>query len=232
MDGIDKNEIVQKYGQKVSSLAHRMIWNPELAQEAAQEVWYEVIKSLDSFKRESEISTWIYTIAKRTILKFIKSERVLKTFEYEAHFNARPIEYFGEEEETKQWVKDKCDYCLTAFCHCLTNEARLIFLFRDLVELDDVQISEIMEMSQTNVRKIASRSKQKVKHFMDKDCVLVNADAKCRCRIQKQVRYVELDKEYQKLRKGVSLIDLFEKFDKDLPRKNYWLKIIQEDVTA
>ena len=44
----DLKEIVEQYGVMVSSIAHRMIQNKEIAKEAAQEVWYEIIKSIDS----------------------------------------------------------------------------------------------------------------------------------------------------------------------------------------
>jgi len=227
----EKNIIVQRFGDKISRLSHRMIWDSELAKEAAQEVWYEILKSLDGFNNDSDVSTWIYTVTKRTLSRFAKSERILKTVEYDEHFNLEEIEYLGAEEDKKQWVKEKCDYCLTAFCHCLTNDARLIFLFRDLAELTDSQISEIMGMREENVRKIASRSMEKVRNFVSKDCVLVNPSGNCRCRIQKHVHAVELDKEYYKLAKAVNLIELFNKFDRELPRKNYWEKIVLEVVT-
>lgn len=60
----------------VATIAHRMIQNKEIAKEAAQEVWYEVFKSLSSFNGDSELSTWIYTVAKRTILRYAQNEKV------------------------------------------------------------------------------------------------------------------------------------------------------------
>ncbi len=228
---IDQEQLVEQFGNKISSLAHRMIWDKELAKEAAQEVWCEILKSLGNFRSESSIATWIYTIARRTIQKYAQNERVLKTVDYDTHFNLGSIAYNGEEQDRKEWVKEQCDYCLTAFCHCLSNDARLIFLFRDLVELSDSEIADIMEVKEENVRQIASRSKEKVRKFMQKDCVLINPLGNCRCRISKHVKHVELEKEYNKLSKAVGLVDIFKKFDKELPRKNYWKKIIGEVVT-
>lgn len=51
-------DIVEHYGTMVATIAHRMIQNREIAKEAAQEVWYEVFKSLPSFNADSELSTW------------------------------------------------------------------------------------------------------------------------------------------------------------------------------
>jgi RNA polymerase sigma-70 factor (ECF subfamily) len=223
---IDKEQLIEQFGDKVSRLSHRMIWNNEVAKEAAQEVWYEILKSLDNFRAISNISTWIYTISKRTILKYAQNERILKSTDLDTHFNLESIDYIGEEQDKKEWVKEQCDYCLTAFCHCLTNDARLIFLFRDITELTDLEIAQIMDMKEGNVRQISSRSKEKVKRFMQKDCILISPNGNCRCRISKHVKSVELDKEYGKLAKAAGLIDIFKKFDKELPRKNYWKKII------
>ncbi len=229
---IDKEQLVEQFGEKISRLSHRMIWDVELAKEAAQEVWYEVLKSLDNFRSEANISTWIYTIAKRTILKYAKHEQILKSTDFDTHFNLEKIDYTGDEQDKKEWVKEQCDYCLTAFCHCLTNDARLIFLFRDIAELTDVEIAQIMEMKEENIRQVAFRSREKVRNFMQKDCVLINPLGNCRCRISKHVKSVELDKEYNKLSKAAELIDIFKKFDKELPRRNYWNKIINEVVTC
>ena len=47
---IDINRLVKEYGNMISMIAHRMILNKEIAREAAQEVWYELCKSITSFK--------------------------------------------------------------------------------------------------------------------------------------------------------------------------------------
>jgi RNA polymerase sigma factor (sigma-70 family) len=228
---IDSNYLVTKFGPIVSGLSHRMIVNRNIAKEAAQEVWFEIIKSLDSFKGESNISTWVYIIAKRTILRYSKSEKVYKSHEINDHFDLKPIEYYGLEQDKKEWVKEKCDRCLTAFCHCLKNESRLIFLFREIAGLEYDQISEIMGISPELTRKALSRSKEKVRNFMDKNCVLYNPKGECKCRIRKYLVSVDLDIAYNKLAKAVNLIDFFQKFDLILPYKNYWEKFVVETVT-
>ena len=73
---IDINYLVKEYGNMISTIAHRMIQNKEIAREAAQEVWYELCKSFSGFKGDSEISTWIYTVARRTIGRYAACENV------------------------------------------------------------------------------------------------------------------------------------------------------------
>ena len=228
---INLNDLVTKFGPTISRVSYRMTRNNELAKEAAQEVWYEIIKSIDRFKGDSDIATWIYTVAKRTILNYCKSEVTIRDFEINNFFNSEAIDYSGEEQDKKEWIKEKCDYCLTAFCHCLNNNARLIFLFRDLANLSYPQISQIMNISEPNIRKISSRSREKVKKFMTDNCILYNPDGNCKCRIRKEIISVDLHKEYMALAKAARLVEFYKKFDDELPRKNFWEKIIGEDVT-
>ena len=124
---VDRKDLVEHYGTMVATIAHRMIQNRDIAKEAAQEVWYEVFKSLSSFNGDSELSTWIYTVAKRTISRYAQNEKVATLVKLEQFRALQEIEYSGSDEERKEWVKERCDWCLTALNHCLNNDARLIF---------------------------------------------------------------------------------------------------------
>ena len=94
-------DIVEHYGTMVATIAHRMIQNREIAKEAAQEVWYEVFKSLPSFNADSELATWIYTIAKRTISRYAQNEKVATLVKLEQFRALQEIEYSGSDEERK-----------------------------------------------------------------------------------------------------------------------------------
>lgn len=226
-----KNEIVKQYGVKVSCLAHRMISNPELVKDACQEVWFEVFKSIGTFKAESDISTWIYTIAKRTLLRYAKNERIVTHSDLEQCIAKGQISYDDSDEKKEEWIKEKCDDCITAFCHCLTNEARLIFLFRENLDLSYEQIASIMEMPVENIRQITSRSLRKVKSFMTKDCILLNPHGRCGCRIKNVIKSIDYDKKYMQLEEAKHLLEFYQKFELELPRKNYWEKFLNEVVT-
>ncbi len=56
-------EMVRTYGQRVYNLVFRMLGNREEAEDLAQEVFVTVFKSIDGFRGDSKLSTWIYRIA-------------------------------------------------------------------------------------------------------------------------------------------------------------------------
>lgn len=223
--------IVDKYGTQISRLAKRMLTDSDMVKDATQEVWYEVIKSLHTFKGDSEISTWIYTIAKRTILKYAKNERIVTHADLDYCVSKGQIKYDDSKERKEEWIKEKCDDCITAFCHCLKNEARLIFLFRENLNLSYQRIAKIMDMKQDNVRQIASRSLKKVKNFMNNDCILLNPNGRCGCRIKEEIKSIGYDQKYKQLQEACRLVDFYNKFEMELPQKNYWEKYLQNVVT-
>jgi hypothetical protein len=65
---ISIDQLVYDYGSMISAVCIRMMQSEDTAQEAAQEIWLEVMKSLPSFKGRSKLSTWLYTIAYAAVL--------------------------------------------------------------------------------------------------------------------------------------------------------------------
>jgi RNA polymerase sigma-70 factor (ECF subfamily) len=57
------NVFVRAYEQKVFALVLRMLGNRAEAQDLAQEVFITVFKSIDSFRGDSRLGTWLYRVA-------------------------------------------------------------------------------------------------------------------------------------------------------------------------
>jgi len=57
------NELVHRYTPVVYSLSYRFLDEPEEIEEAVQEIFLKVYKSLGSFRLESRFFTWFYTVA-------------------------------------------------------------------------------------------------------------------------------------------------------------------------
>lgn len=73
MEQISIEEMVQTYGKKVYNLAYRLIGNKQDAEDITQETFLQVYRSLDKFRGESAIYTWIYRIAVNNSLQRAKS---------------------------------------------------------------------------------------------------------------------------------------------------------------
>ncbi|GAK50624.1 RNA polymerase, sigma-24 subunit, ECF subfamily [Candidatus Moduliflexus flocculans] len=222
------DDIARQYGQFVSSLCRRMILNDETAQDAAQEVWIEVMNSLPSFEERSKFSTWLYTIATRVIKRVAWQERsysvkALKDFFHQQEWELPQESWFVKE----RWAKEMCDKCLTGILHCLDNDARLVYVCRELAQLPFSEIADIMGQEETAIRKMVSRSRRKLQNFLTDECALYNPQGQCRCRMNRHVQDIRLLEEFERLRQTVKRINLLRASEALLPNKNYWLQFQQ-----
>jgi RNA polymerase sigma-70 factor (ECF subfamily) len=224
---ISAEELVDNYGDLVSAICFRMIKDPKLAEEAAQEVWYEVLNSLDTFRGEAKISTWIYTIAYRVVINYSANEKTYDINFLKECFDGEDLKVPDKVNyDRKLWVKEKCDKCLTGVLHCLNNQKRLAYLFRDVVQLSYKIISEILGKKETAVRKMVSRSRKKLKHFLNDECVLYNPEGSCNCRLKKLITDIDLQQEYKRIRDLKEEANFYLASEKVMPRKNYWKKYL------
>lgn len=90
----DFETIVKTHQEKVRSTCFRFVKNPHEADDVAQEVFIQVYESLDRFRSESELSTWIYRIAVNKSLDYLRKKKRKKRFG-----NLVSIFGFGEGQE-------------------------------------------------------------------------------------------------------------------------------------
>jgi RNA polymerase sigma factor (sigma-70 family) len=219
--------LIHDYGPLVSSICRRMIRDEETARDAAQEVWLEVTKSFPSFRGETKVSTWLYTLASRVVKNYAQKEhqyslRFLRNF-----FHGPEVELStAPEVDAALWVKEQCDMCLTGILHCLDTDARLIYIFKRLVELPYTEIAAILEQDEQTIRQTYSRARKKLNNFLNDECALYNPQGTCRCRPKSWVTQIELPQAFQKMRQMTHQINLYKEAEAILPRKNFWEKYV------
>lgn len=67
-------KIVETHQDRVLNTCYRFLKSREDAHDVAQDVFMQVYKSLDEFRGESQLSTWIYRIAVRKSLDAIRNQ--------------------------------------------------------------------------------------------------------------------------------------------------------------
>ena len=67
-------EVYRAHYRRVYALTLRMTCDPGRAEELTQDVFVRVWQTLSSFRGESQLSTWIHTVAVRTTLQHIRAE--------------------------------------------------------------------------------------------------------------------------------------------------------------
>lgn len=179
-------EVVRRIQERVYNLALRMLWHPEDAEDAAQEILVRIITHLGGFRGESAFSTWVYRVA----CNYLLTTRKRRMESPELNF-----ERFGEDldqglseaagapantEKTLLLEEVKIG-CTHGMLLCLDRQHRLSFILGEVFELTDREAAEVLAISAAAFRKRLSRARQRLYDFMRTRCGLVNSSARCRC---------------------------------------------------
>src|SRR3954453_22834938 len=67
--------LLERYEDKVFRLAFRFVRNESDAKEILQDTFLSVWRKLDTFKGDSQFSSWVYRVAANTALMRLRSQR-------------------------------------------------------------------------------------------------------------------------------------------------------------
>ncbi len=134
------NLLVMKYQQKIYWHARRMTGNHLDADEIVQEVLLVMYNKLKTFKFESSLYTWIYSIVTTRSLNYIKKKKIRYFFsldDFEALQQSSSDDIVSSLE-----AKDKLKM-LDVVLQKLPGKQKEVFIMRTFEELSYEEISEI-----------------------------------------------------------------------------------------
>ncbi len=140
-------QLVREYGRLIYGTALRLCKNEHDAQDAAQEVFIKLYKSLGSFKFQSSFSTYLYRITSNVCMDFVRKRgEVFSTDEagFEvADSAARPDTQFEKKER-----KEIFERALSS----LSYEHREMITLRDINGLSYKEIADITGLPENTVK--------------------------------------------------------------------------------
>ena len=72
---VEFSRLVTEYQDRVYNQAYRMLGNHEDAEEATQDVFHKIHRSVEGFRGESKMSTWIYRITSNTCINRLRKKQ-------------------------------------------------------------------------------------------------------------------------------------------------------------
>lgn len=74
--------LVERYQNRIYRTVFALLRSPEEAEDVAQEVFVEVYQTINKFRGEAALSTWLYRLATSRALKHLQRARAKKRFAY------------------------------------------------------------------------------------------------------------------------------------------------------
>jgi RNA polymerase sigma factor (sigma-70 family) len=139
-----------------------MTQSAEEAKDLTQEVFVDVFLSIDNFKAQSKLSTWIYGIAIKKTLNHQRFKKAKKRFGVVLSiFNLSPVDDAPDFVHPGILLENKeLSESLYKAIDALPEKQKTAFVLRQLEDLSYVEIAEVMQTTTPSVESLLFRAKQ------------------------------------------------------------------------
>jgi len=158
--------LVERFRKKVISTCMGFVHSEADADDTAQEVFIEVFTSINNFRGDSSLSTWIYRIAVNKSLNFVRSagrRKLLSLFDsLLSDDNLSANEPLSGRESCPDDGLKKSDQsrALQQAVDRLATNQRTAFILRSYDDLSYEEIAEVMKTTVSAVESLIFRAKQ------------------------------------------------------------------------
>src|SRR5438094_9620818 len=181
-------ELVGRHQVWIYNIALRMLYHPQDAEDATQEILVKAVTALSSFEGRSSFRTWLYRIAVNHVLnaKRGRLEPARMSFNCYAHALDRTPDLDLPDQRSvpvdlRLLVDEARLSCTSGMLLCLDREQRLIYILGEILDVTDAVGAELLEISRENFRQRLARARRDLHSFMNDRCGLVNRSNPCRC---------------------------------------------------
>lgn len=159
------SELIHRYQRKLLSFIYHMLKNSQLellAEDLCAETFYKVYRSLYTFREaEAAFSTWLYTIARNTVLSELRKQRNIQVSLHEE----QSIEPEASREETPEYAllkQEKVQLVREAISK-LPAKQRSVIILREYRQLDYQEIAQVLGQTVSSVKSLLFRARTSVK---------------------------------------------------------------------
>ena len=113
-----------QHSPHVDAIVRRLVGDPDLAEDIAQEVWIQIFRALPSYRGESQFSTWAHRIAVNRTLNALRRVRRLAKIESEIDDDIAIVDQAAERSMLAATIEEAARQ--------LAPGARTVFILHDV----------------------------------------------------------------------------------------------------
>lgn len=181
-------ELVEHHQGWIYNIAIRMLYHPQDAEDATQEILLKAVTRLSSFEGRSSFRTWLYRIAFNHLLNVKRGRVEPESLTFRAYGDAldnTPDMDLPDPQtlsaDTDLLLTEVMIACTSGMLLCLDREQRLTYILGQIFGVTDMVAAEVLEISCENFRQRLARARRDLRNFMNDKCGLVNRANPCRC---------------------------------------------------
>jgi RNA polymerase sigma factor (sigma-70 family) len=164
--------LVANYQDLVYNTALGIVQNSADAEDVAQEVFIQVFRSIDQFKGDARLSTWIYRITTTKGLDHIRSRKRKKRFAFITSLFGPNDELVHEPVDFQHpgVTLDRKEQAALLFqmISQLPENQKVAFTLHKTEELSYQEIADVMQLSVSAVESLLFRARQNLRKLLEK----------------------------------------------------------------
>jgi RNA polymerase sigma factor (sigma-70 family) len=157
-------ELIRRYEKKIIAFVSHMLRHTHLehmAEDICQETFYKAYKSIHTFRDiEATFSTWLYTIARNTVLSELRKSR--NSDVYLEDTTQTPMVSMERLPE-QQLLQTEREVLVRQAINSLPEKQRSALILREYEQLDYTEIASILDLTVSSVKSLLFRARQSIR---------------------------------------------------------------------
>lgn len=178
---VDFAKIYEEFYEKVTRYVTRIVGQND-GEDVAQEVFEKINDGIETFRGESNLSTWIYRIATNTALDKLRTKAFKHFSEHGSVTEAIDVEdddegmfHFGGLAE-QNLIRREMSECVREYIDNLPPDYRTVLILSEMEGLKNQEIADILQISLDTVKIRLHRARAKLKRELETGCTFYHND--------------------------------------------------------
>lgn len=168
------SDLMRRYQRRIMAFIYHMLKSAKLellAEDLCSETFYKAYRSLHTFREvEATFSTWLYTIARNTVLSELRKQKAVIVSMEEV--NMEPIISSDATPEQQLLLNERMNMVRSAIGK-LPEKQRSALILREYEQLEYQEIASILGQTVSSVKSLLFRARASVKlqleSYIDQD---------------------------------------------------------------
>jgi len=161
---------VEKYHTLVLNVCNNILNSYDDSMDVSQEVFMKIYESIENFRGDSKVTTWLYRISVNKSLNYLRSQKKSKWFSsLDILFNNNIKNYEPEDDSLKPGEdieQEENKKVLYYALRKLPKKQNIAITLNNFEDLSYKEISEVMQISVSEVGVLINRGKKKLQKLI------------------------------------------------------------------
>jgi RNA polymerase sigma-70 factor (ECF subfamily) len=166
-------QLVTQYEKTVYSISLRILGNNDTALDASQDVFLKIYRSINTFRAESRLSTWIYRITVNMCMDYIRKNERHKALSLNQGEDGEPgLEFnIADTNPTPDQHLDICETkeMMRQAIEKLSKDHKAVIVLRDIQGYSYSEIADILSCSEGTVKSRINRARERLRTILVHD---------------------------------------------------------------